>query len=316
MKGCFLDTGSMGTQLDWSGLEDVLDRWQWHHNSNAGDLRARLARMDIAVTNKVVLDADTIATSELRLICVAATGVNNVDLDAAAAHDIPVVNVTGYATPAVTQHVFALMLGHATRWADYDAAVRRGDWSASEFFCLLDYPIEELAGQTLGIVGYGELGQAVAQIASAFGMHVLVAERPGAERVRSGRVAFEELLERADTISLHCPLTRHTDKLINADALARMKPTAYVINTARGGIIDTPALAAALREHRIGGAALDVLEQEPPPADHPLLTADIPNLIVTPHSAWASRGARQRVLDGVAANIRAFIDGRPVNRVA
>ncbi|MES1926418.1 2-hydroxyacid dehydrogenase [Salinisphaera sp. T31B1] len=316
MRGCFLDAGSMGGSLDWAPLETALDDWRWHHNSDAGQLDERLSDVEIAVTNKVVLDADTLAKAKaLRLICVAATGVNNVDTDAAAERGIPVVNVTGYATPAVSQHVLALMLAHATRWASYDAAVKRGDWAAGEFFCLLDYPIEELAGQTLGLVGHGELGQAVGRLAEAFGMHVLIAERPNARQIRNGRIALPEVLERADMLSLHCPLTEDTRHVIDDTALARMKSTAFLINTARGGLIDSQALIAALRAGRIGGAALDVLDAEPPPADHPLTQPDIPNLIVTPHSAWGSRGARQRMLEGVAANIAAFGRGETPNRV-
>lgn len=316
MRGCFLDVGSMGESLDWAPLRDTLDDWQWHHNSGAEELATRLAGMQIAVTNKVVLDAGTIANADaLELICVAATGVNNVDTAAAAERDIPVINVTGYATPAVSQHVLALMLGHATRWASYDAAVKRGDWAASEFFCLLGYPIEELAGQTLGLVGHGELGAAVGRLAEAFGMTVLVAERPRATHIRDGRIAIDEMFERADMISLHCPLTDETANLIDAPALARMKDSAFLINTARGGIVDSQALIEALRTGRIGGAALDVLDAEPPPADHPLLDPRIPNLIITPHSAWGSRGARQRMLEGVAANIRDFQNGDTSRRV-
>lgn len=316
MRGCFLDAGSMGPSLDWAPLEGALDDWQWHHNSNQSNVAERLADIEIAVTNKVVLDAETIAgATALKLICVAATGVNNVDTQAAADRGIPVVNVTGYATPAVSQHVLALMLAHATRWHRYDEAVKKGDWAASEFFCLLDHPIEELAGQTLGLIGHGELGQAVARLAEAFGMTVLVGERPGAKTIRDGRTAIGELFERADIISLHCPLTPETENLIDADALARMKPHVFIVNTARGGIIDGQALIAALRERRIGGAGLDVLDQEPPPADHPLTDADIPNLIVTPHSAWGSRGARQRMLEGIAGNIDAFQHGDTPNRV-
>ena len=316
MQGCFLDAGSMGDGLIWSSLESSVEAWRWHHNTTREAVADRLEGVDIAVTNKVVLDADTIAGADhLKLICVAATGFNNVDTQAAAEHGIPVVNVTGYATPAVSQHVLSLMLAHATRWSSYDAAVKRGDWAASEFFCLLDYPIEELDGQTLGLVGHGELGQAVARLAEAFGMQVLVAERPGVATVREGRVAIDEVLERADMISLHCPLTEDTRHLINANALARMKNSAFLINTARGAIVDSDALIMALRDGNIGGAALDVLDQEPPPANHPLLDPSIPNLIVTPHSAWGSRGARQRMLEGVAANIDAFRTGEERNRV-
>ena len=316
MQGCFLDAGSVGADLDWARLEHALEDWTWHHNTAADTLGRRLAGAHVAVVNKVVLDAQTIAQANaLRLICVAATGVNNVDLEAAAARGIPVINVSDYAAPAVSQHVLALLLAFATRWRDYDTAVRTGAWSRSEFFCVLDYPIEELAGQALGLVGYGTLAAAVAERARAFDMRILIAERPGAASVRQGRMAFEQVLEQADAISLHCPLTPATERLIDAAALARMKPTAVLINTARGAIVDSAALAAALRAGTIAGAAVDVLETEPPPADHPLLCADLPNLIVTPHSAWASRGARQRVIDGVAGHIEAFRAGDASARV-
>lgn len=316
MQGCFLDVGSMGDGLDWRALADSATQWQWHYSSARAQVPERLAGVDIAITNKVVIDADAIAGADrLKLICVAATGFDNVDVAAAAERNIPVVNVSGYATPAVSQHVLALMLAHATRWASYAASVRRGDWAASSFFCRLDYPIEELAGQTLGIVGYGELGRAVAALAQAFGMRILVAERPGAERVRDGRVPIEQLFAQADMISLHCPLTPDTRDLIDAAALARMKTHAFIINTARGAIIDSAALVGALRAGTIAGAALDVLDQEPPPADHPLLDPDIPNLIITPHSAWGSRGARQRMLDALTGNIEAFQAGNTRNRV-
>lgn len=316
MQGCFLDAGSLGDDLDWQRLNATLDDWHWHHHTAPDQVAERLAGVQVVVTNKVVVDAEIMARSPaLELICVAATGVNNVDLQAAAARDIPVVNVTGYATPAVSQHVLALMLGHATRWADYDRAVKRGGWAVSDFFCMLDFPIVELAGRTLGLVGYGELGSAVARLAEAFGMTVLISERPQATAIRDGRSAFDEVLGNADFISLHCPLTDDTRHLINADALARMKPTAMLINTARGGVVDSNALIAALRAGRIGAAAIDVLDKEPPIAGHPLLADDIPNLIVTPHTAWASHGARQRMLDGVAANIENAQRGEYDSRV-
>lgn len=316
LHGCFLDTGTLGEDIDWTPLTDTLDSWHWHHHTTAAEVTERVRNAHIVVTNKANIDAQTMAAAKrLQLICVAATGTNNIDLEAAAEHGIPVVNVRDYATPAVAQHVLALMLAHATRWADYSAGVARGDWSRSPFFCRLDYPIEELTGTTLGIVGYGVLGHAVAELARAFGMHVLIAERAGAEQVRDGRTTQAQVLAESDFISLHCPLTPTTRHLIDTNALTAMKPWAYLINTARGPIVDEPALAAALRDGQIAGAALDVLSQEPPPADHPLLANDIPGLTITPHCAWASRSARQRVLDGVAANMRAFLDGHIDNRV-
>lgn len=316
LHGCFLDTGTVDDGVDWSSLTNVAGRWDWHHHTGPEQVAQRIAAADVVVTNKVVLDAASIAAADnLKLICIAATGTNNVDLGSAAKRGIPVVNVRGHATPAVAQHTLALMLGHATRWADYDADVKRGDWSRSPFFCRLDHPIEELAGATLGIVGYGTLGQAVADLARAFGMRVLVAERVDADGVRPGRRVLSDVLAKADYLSLHCPLTDATRHLIDAEALAAMKPTACLINTARGEIIDDQALADALRSGQIAAAAVDTLSTEPPPPDHPLLAADIPNLVITPHCAWGSRGARQRMLDGVAGNIQAFCDGRIRNQV-
>ncbi len=276
---------------------------------------ARLRGARVAVTNKVLLDRAVLASApELRLVCLTATGTNNVDLAAARELGIAVANVTGYATAAVVQHVFALILAHATRLLDYRAAVAAGAWSSSAQFCLLDFPIFELAGKTLGIVGYGELGRAVARVAQAFGMEVLVAQRPGGPP-QEGRLPLMELLPRVDVLSLHCPLADNTRDLIGVAELALMRPTALLVNTARGGLVDGEALAAALRAGTIGGAALDVLSVEPPPTGHPLLAPDIPNLILTPHTAWASREARQRVMDEVARNIAAFAAGERRNRV-
>jgi glycerate dehydrogenase len=316
--GVFLDVDTVDTgDLDRSPLERVLSPWRWHRVEDPDPVEARLDGAAVAVTNKVVLDAACLARAAaagLRLVCVAATGTNNVDLEAARRAGISVANVTGYATPAVVQHVFALVLALSTRLLDYRAAVAAGRWSASARFCLLDYPVREIAGKTLGIVGYGELGRGVARVAEAFGMEVLVAERRGAAP-RPGRVALEALLPRVDVLTLHCPLTPETRDLIGAAELARMRSDAILINTARGGVVDEPALAAALRAGRLGGAGVDVLGREPPPVDHPLLAADVPNLIVTPHTAWASREARQRVIEEIARNIAAFAAGVERNRV-
>jgi len=196
----------------------------------------------------------------------------------------------------------------------YQQAVTAGAWQRSAQFCLLDYPIRELAGMTLGIVGYGALGQGVAEIARAFGMDVMIAQRPGGEP-RPGRQPLDQLLETVDVLSLHCPLTSATRGLIGADELKRMKADAPLLNTARGGLIDEAALAEALRQGEIGGAGIDVLEQEPPSSDSPLLCPDIPNLIITPHSAWGSRQARQRLVGELALNIQGLLQGRPRNRV-
>jgi glycerate dehydrogenase len=312
----FLDLATVDRgDLDLGRLTSACAHWAIHAYTRPAETAARVAGAQVVVTNKVVLDRAALsAAPDLRLVCLTATGTNNVDLDAARDRGIAVANVTGYATAAVVQHVFALILAHATRLLDYQAAVAAGAWSSSPQFCLLDFPIFELAGKTLGIVGYGELGRAVARVAEAFGMQVLIAQRSGGPP-QAGRLPLAALLPRADVISLHCPLADNTRDLIGAAELAQMRPTALLVNTARGGLVDGEALAAALRAGTIGGAALDVLSVEPPPPSHPLLAPDIPNLILTPHTAWASREARQRVLDEVAQNIAAFAAGERRNRV-
>jgi len=271
----------------------------------------------------VIGAAEMDAAARLRLICIAATGTNNVDLNAARERGIAVTHVAGYATPSVVQHVLAIMLGWATRLLEQQQAVQVGDWSRSPHFCLLGegfrQPVRELAGRRLGIVGYGELGRGVARAAEVFGMEVLVAQRPGTVGAEPNagrlRMPLTELLQQVDVLSLHCPLTDDTRNLIGADELALLGPEALLINTARGGIVDESALAAALRAGTLGAAAVDTLTAEPPPPHHPLLAADIPNLIVTPHAAWATLEARQRLIDEVAANIAAFVAGERRNRV-
>jgi glycerate dehydrogenase len=317
MKGVFLDLASLAEQdLDLGAFEQTLDDWRTFPATAPDDRLAHIGDAEVVVLNKVVLDDAILrAAPSLRLVCITATGYNNVATDTARELGIVVSNVVAYATDSVVQHVFALMLAHHTRLFDYTAAVQRGEWSRSPQFCLLDFPVRELRGMTLGIVGYGELGHGVARIAEAFGMRVLVSQRPGGEP-RPGREPFETVLRESDVITLHLPLLENTHHLIDADALALMKPSALLINTARGAIVDNAALADALRRGVIGGAGIDVLDVEPPPLDHPLLASDIPNLIVTPHSAWAGRQARQNVVNETVENIRAFQAGAPRNRVA
>jgi glycerate dehydrogenase len=316
-KGVVLDVASLAeTDLDLSGLQATLPEWQLYPATSSEDCAERIADADVVVTNKVVLDARLLANAkQLKFIAITATGTNNVDLVAAAKQGIVVSNVTAYATDSVAQHVMALMLAHFTRLMDYHNAVKRGDWSRSPQFCLLDYPVRELHGMTLGIVGYGELGQGVATLAKAFGMKVLIAQREGAG-AQDGRVPLDDLLAQADVVTLHVPLADNTQHLINTRRLQLMKKAALLINTARGAVVDNQALADALRDGVIGGAAIDVLDTEPPPLDHPLLADDIPNLILTPHTAWAGRQARQNVVDQTAENIRAFIAGKPRNQVS
>ncbi|MBI3777021.1 MAG: 2-hydroxyacid dehydrogenase [Gammaproteobacteria bacterium] len=316
MTGVFLDTATLQRgDLNFTLLKAVLPTWQFHDTTATAQVAERIAQADVVVSNKAYIGAEALAAAEnLKLICVIATGTNNVDLVAAKARGMAVCNVTGYAPASVSQHVFALILALVTQLENYRAAVKSGAWQRASGFSMLDYPIWELAGKTMGIVGYGSLGQAVAHLAEAFCMRVLIAGRPG-QPAAINRVPLHDLLRQADAVSLHCPLTEQTRGLIGAYELALMQPHALLINTARGGIVDESALAQALREHRIGGAGVDVLSVEPPVEDNVLLAADIPNLIVTPHIAWASREARQRLVDETANNIAAFLRGVTHNRV-
>jgi glycerate dehydrogenase len=313
----FLDLASVDrADLDLAALHRAAGPWATFLQTPPELTAARIADAMVVVTNKVVIDRAVMAACPgLRLVCVAATGTNNVDLVAAGERGVAVCNVTGYATPSVVQHVLALMLALTTRLAEHAAAARDGRWAASDLFCLLDFPFRELAGRTLGIVGYGELGRGVARVAQALGMSVLVAQRPGGP-AQEGRLPLDELLARADVVTLHVPLADNTLGLIGARELGLMKSDALLINTARGGIVDEDALVAALRAGRLGGAGVDVLAVEPPRGPSPLLEDPPPNLIVTPHVAWASREARQRLIDEVARNVAAFAAGEARNRVA
>ena len=316
MQGVFLDTDTLvPSELDFSTFDTLLS-WACYPQTRADQCAARLEGAQVVVTNKVVLDAATLkACPSLKLICICATGTNNVDLAAASALGITVCNVTGYARASVAQHTMALLLSLAARLVPYHEAVRSGEWSRASQFCLLDHPMMELSGKTFGVIGYGDLGREVARLAKAFGMQVLVAESFQAQGNQPGRVPMAELLPAAAVISLHCPLTAQTDKLVDAAFLSQMKPGAVLLNTARGGLIDEPALAQALRSGQLGGAGLDVLSSEPPSMAHPLLADGIPNLLITPHNAWGTRESRQRLLNGVVENIRQWQAGTPMNVV-
>jgi glycerate dehydrogenase len=315
-SGVFLDLDSVHRgDLELADLEATLPSWRFYEKTPPQQVAERVRQAHVVISNKVPLTRQVlIQAPHLSLICVAATGTNNVDLDAAAEKAITVCNVRDYATGSVVQHVFTLILNLSTQFLAYHQAVSAGLWQKSENFCLLDFPIQELAGKTLGIIGYGVLGHAVAQTAKVFGMHVMVADHKGAPP-RSGRTAFAEVLKQSDVITLHCPLTADTQNLIGPEELAAMKPTTILINAARGGIVDEAALVQALRQQRIAGAGFDVLTEEPPVNGNVLLDAKLPNLIVTPHIAWASRESRQRLINEIAKNICAFIAGQPRNVV-
>jgi len=316
-QAVFLDLDSLHpADLNFDQLWRTAQHWEHYALTKQRDLLARVRYADLVISNKVVLDRPVLSRlSSLRLICIAATGTNNVDLDAAAEYGIPVCNVTGYATASVAEHTFALILALRRRLNEHQQAAGR-QWPQETQFCVLDYPVAELRSKTLGIIGYGELGKAVAQRARAFGMQVIVSQRPGMPDERPDRLPLADVLAGSDVLSLHCPLTPATRHLIDAGALAKMKPDALLINTARGGIVDETALLEALNNSRLGGAALDVLEREPPPTDHPLLHSGLPSLIITPHVAWASRESRQRLVDELVKNIQAFSRGRERNRLA
>ena len=305
MHAALLDLSSLGPgDLDFSALEASVESLDYYdHTTGAEQTVARLQGKQIAIVNKVLLTADVLAQlPELKHIQVAATGTNNVDLDYAKQHGITVQNCQAYGVDSVAQHTLMLMLTLSTRLLDYRQAVQQGDWSRSQNFCLLDYPVESLAGKTLGIVGYGELGQGVARLAEAFGMQVKIATRPG-QASYGERLALTELLPQVDILSLHCPLTPATKNLIAAEQLQAMKPSALLINCARGGIVNEADLLHALSNGVIAGSATDVLTVEPPAVDHPMLQYQGNNLIITPHSAWASRKARQTIVQQLAQNI-------------
>ncbi len=278
------------------------------------ELPARIAEADILLCNKTPITAAAMdAAPRLRYIGLFATGYNNIDLAAAKARGITVCNVPGYSTEAVAQHTFAFILAHLNRVGEYNATVAAGDWVKSRTFSYFPLPLAELAGKAIGIVGYGAIGRRVADIARAFSMRVLVYTRRPCGDDRVEQVSLEELLSRADIVSLHCPLNEQSAGMMNAAAFARMKPGALFINTARGPLVDEAALRAALESGHLGGAGVDVLCTEPMAADCPLRGA--PRCLITPHIAWAGKETRRRLLAQVAANVRAFMDGAPVNTV-
>ena len=302
-KAVILDYQSLApTDLDLSALWAIegID-WQRYDYSSAQQTGERIRGANIILSNKVCLDATLLQQNpQLELIIILATGTNNVDLKAAHALNIRVCNIVAYSTESVVQHTFASLLALQSRLLDYDKAVKAGQWSKSQSFALLDFPIAEIAGKTLGIIGFGAIGKRVKQVAEAFNMKVMVSESlvPGADKDHT-RSTLTELYHEADVISIHCPLSQYSENLIDAAAFKQMKPGAVLINVGRGGIVNEHALLEALEKGLIRGAATDVLTQEPPPENHILLHADIPNLIITPHTAWASREARQSLIQQV-----------------
>lgn len=306
----FLDHSSLDLgDLNMAPLQQAFGELRVHDRTAAQQIIERLQGAQVAIINKTVINAETLAACpDLKLILISATGTNNVDLNAAREHGVTVCNCQGYGTPSVAQHTLMLLLAMATRLPDYQRDVAAGLWQKSSQFCLLDYPIVELEGKTLGVLGHGELGGAVVKLAEAFGMRILLGQIPG-RPARADRLPLTELLPQVDALTLHCPLNADTENMLGAEQLKLMKPGAYIINTARGGLINEQALADTLRSGHLGGAATDVLTQEPPTSDNPLLAGDIPRLIITPHSAWGSKEARQRIVVQMAENAQAFFSG-------
>ena len=306
------DTTDRG-DLDLSGLES-LGQMVYHGITAPGEASERITEADIVLTNKVVIGgAEMDAAHNLKLIQIAATGVNNVDLDAARERNLAVCNVSGYSTESVAQHVFASLLNLETNVNRF--AAEPEEWPKSPIFTRLDYPINELSGKKLGIVGLGTIGKAVARIGKAFGMNIVAFAREGGSTVAIPRLPAKEFFAVSDVVTLHCPLTPETHHFINAESLGMMKDSAILINTGRGDLVNEPDLVAALQSGAIRAAAIDVLTPEPPPADHPLIAANLNNLFITPHTAWSALEARQRLVNSIVENIEAFRNGEELNRV-
>jgi len=318
MRGVILDCDSLGPDdLDFSALFDLPVSWTVYGNCPASEVVERIGDAEIVMTNKTVVDAATLSQApNLKLITLPATGTNVVDLVAASEQGVVVCNAVNYGTASVVQHVWALILALTTNLQSYSRGVMDGSWGESEMFCLLQYPVRELEGKTLGIVGAGDLGRGVAKIAQAFGMQVIFAALPERNHLDDlPRLALHELLPRVDILSLHCPLTPQTKGLISSAELALMKTSALLINTARGPLIDEPALKQALVKGEIAGAGLDVLSAEPPVGGNLLIDNAVPNLIITPHSAWIAAESRQRLMGQMVENISAFLEGKALRRV-
>ncbi|MCG9058033.1 D-2-hydroxyacid dehydrogenase [Laribacter hongkongensis] len=309
----FLDRASLPVPLP---RLDVPHEWTDYGQTATGERLERARDADVLVVNKVMLDAALLEQlPRLRLVAVSATGVNNVDLAACRARGIPVCNVRNYGADTVAEHAFMLMMVLRRQLATYQRAVRAGDWQRSERFCLFGAPIGDLKGARLVIAGAGDIGQALAHKARAFGMDVRFMERREAGCVRPGYVSFDEGLETSDVLSLHLPLNDATRNMLGRAELLRMKPGAVLVNTARGGLVDEAALAEVLSAGHLGGAGFDVLTQEPPRDGNPLLELTLDNLLLTPHVAWASEGAMQTMARMLVDNIAAWMQGQPQNVV-
>ena len=309
MKAVFLDRGSFPTHINIQLPEQIKDVVEYE-NTSLEQVAERIKDASIVLTNKVVVDADAInGTSALELVQVMATGTNNVDLDACRDKNITVQNVADYSIISVPEHTFSMLLALRRNLVSYLDAVKAGKWSSSDYFCFLDYPVKDLSGSTMAIIGRGTLGKKVAAIALAFGMHVVFADHKGSSNIRAGYIPFEEALAVADVISINCPLTADTKDLISDNEFSLMKKSCLLLNISRGGIVDEHALVRAFDSNAIAGAAFDVATQEPMPLDHPLQAlTKYPNFLLTPHIAWASDEAMQTLVDMAMDKITSFID--------
>jgi len=309
----FLDRATLIADLRIPAFDHT---WVEHPDAPPEEVAEALWRASIAIANKTPITRAVLdSCHKLRLVAVAATGVNNVDLEACRERGIAVCNIRGYAENAVPEHVFMMLLALRRNLLAWRTSLRQGAWRKAEQFCLFDHEIHDLAGSTLGLIGHGSVGRGVERLARAFGMEVLIAEHKGTTTPRTGYTPFDEVLARADQVSLHVPLTEATRDLIGAREFGLMKRSAVLINTARGGVVNEAALVSALKTQRIAGAGFDVLSSEPPREGNPLLDLDLPNFLITPHVAWSSREAMQKLADQLIDNIEAFVRGEERNRV-
>ncbi|MDG1462654.1 MAG: D-2-hydroxyacid dehydrogenase [Gammaproteobacteria bacterium] len=317
MKAAFLDFDTLGPDdINVDELRAELPGIELYSHTPKDKVVERIKYAEIVIVNKAVLDADVLLRADnIKLICVAATGSDNIDLSAAKIRGITVCNIRNYCTSSVVQQVFSFILELTQRTGAWQDLIGQGAWQQSKQFCMLDFKSRELQGKTFGIVGLGTLGQAVANVATAFGMRVIAAELPDRKYAKSKipRVEWDNFLRQTDVISLHCPLNATTANLIDTAALKKMRDNAILINTSRGGLIDEKALMKSLKQNKLGGAGIDVLPVEPPVDGGPLLNTSLPNLLITPHIAWAAIESRQRALDHIISNIRAFKMGNPEN---
>lgn len=313
MKIVALDTATLDQgDMDWSGIR-ALGELVLYQRSSPEEVIPRAAEAEAILVNKVIINADVMAAlGKLKYVGLSATGTNNVDLTEAQRRNIAVTNIPGYAANSVAQHAIAMILHFASKIAFYDDQVRQGKWISCEDFCFFPKPLIELVGKKLGIIGYGAIGRRVGEIGRALGMEILAYDLP--EYVDPEvSTPLDEVFSQADFLTIHCPLTEQTKGLICSKRLATMKPTAVVINTARGPIVNEADLAKALKDGTIAGAGVDVLSSEPPCPDNPLLSA--PNIVITPHVSWGSFESRSRLMVIMTENLRAFIKGRQLNRV-